>query len=466
MADPAIPNDGRSANDAAQRELLTGWGRTAPSTADVTHPLNTGELAAGLSDPPARGVLPRGLGRSYGDSAQNAGGRVLDTTAVSGVISFDPDAGTLTVLAGTSLDALMRWFVPRGFFVPVSPGTRYVTIGGAIANDIHGKNHHIKGSFSNHVRSLTLATPADGIVTVTPELDPELFWATAGGLGLTGVILDATFDLPRIETSRTIVDTTRTKDLDEVMALMESGDAAYEYSVAWIDLTATGARMGRSILDRGRFARLDELPPTLRRDPLSYDARQLVSAPPWVPPKLLNPVTIRAWNELWYRKSPKRRSGHLMTIPQYFHPLDMIRGWNAMYGPRGFLQWQIVVPFGAEETLRGIISELVSDGYGSGVTVLKRFGAGNNGPLSFPQPGWTLTVDFTTETPGLGPMLDRLDERVVEAGGRLYFAKDSRMRADLVPAMYPRIAEWRAVRERVDPKGVLRSDLARRLDLC
>jgi decaprenylphospho-beta-D-ribofuranose 2-oxidase len=455
-----------SANDAADRTVLTGWGRTAPTSADVVHPLNPNELARGLDDPPARGVLPRGLGRSYGDSAQNAGGRVLDTTRVAGVVELDSERATATVLAGTSLDDLLRSLVPRGFFVPVSPGTRYVTVGGAIANDIHGKNHHTKGSWSNHVRSMTMATPADGTITVTPASDPDLFWATAGGIGLTGLILDATLSLPRIETSRLVVDTVRTRDLDEVMSLMETGDADYEYSVAWIDLVATGAAMGRSVLDRGRFATVDELPANLQSDPLRYDARQLVSAPPYAPPKLLNKLSIRAFNELWYRKAPKRREGHLMRIPQFFHPLDMIRGWNTMYGPHGFVQWQFVVPFGAEETLRRIIEQLVTAGYGSGVTVLKRFGAGNAGHLSFPAPGWTLTVDFAAETPGLSALLDQLDEQVVAAGGRLYFAKDSRMRAEFVPAMYPRLDEWRGVRDRVDPKGVLRSDLARRLGIC
>jgi decaprenylphospho-beta-D-ribofuranose 2-oxidase len=454
-----------SGPDTGTRRLLSGWGRTSPSAADVTDATTVDDLERAFDDPPARGVLARGLGRSYGDSAQNAGGRVIDTTQVSGLLELDRDRGRVRALAGTSLDDLMRWLVPEGWFLPVSPGTRYVTVGGAIANDIHGKNHHVRGSWGNHVRSLRLHTPAQGLRDVGPDRDPEVYWATTGGLGLTGVILDATFDLHPIETSRLLVDTVRADDLDEVMDLMERGDADYEYSVAWIDLTATGSGLGRSVLDRARFARRDELPPRLRARPLDYDAHPIVAAPALAPPGLLNPITIRAFNELWYHKAPKRREGHLRRIAQFFHPLDMVRGWNTVYGPHGFLQWQFVVPTGEEAALRRIIEQLVGAGYGSGVTVLKRFGAANPGPLSFPIAGWTLTVDFTATAPGLATLLDRLDDQVAEAGGRVYFAKDSRLRPELVRVMYPRLAEWQAVRACVDPVRVLQSDLGRRLGI-
>jgi decaprenylphospho-beta-D-ribofuranose 2-oxidase len=359
----------------------------------------------------------------------------------------------------------MRWLVPLGWFVPVTPGTRYVTVGGAVANDVHGKNHHRGGSWCDHVRSLTIVTPAQGKLTLTPEGDPELFWATAGGLGLTGVIVDVTFDLHPIETSLLLVDTDRAANLDEVMALMDEGDARYEYSVAWIDPMAKGRSLGRSILDRGRFANLAELPAKKRRDPLAYRAGVLVNAPLVAPPRLLNPLTTRAFNEVWFRKAPRRRHGHLQSIPAFFHPLDMVGGWNRLYGPPGFLQWQFVVPFGAEETLRRIVEQLSDAGCTSFLAVLKRFGDANPGPLSFPQPGWTLALDTPADDPRVGPLFDRLDEQVVRAGGRVYLAKDSRVRPELLPAMYPRLDEWRSVRRRVDPDGVLQSDLARRLRL-
>ncbi len=449
-----------------RRVLISGWGRTAPSAADVTHPLNAAELARSLDDPPRRGVLARGLGRSYGDTAQNAGGRVIDTTEVSGIIELDEQHSAVRTLAGTSLHDLMRWLVPRGFFVPVTPGTRYVTVGGAIANDVHGKDHHTRGSWCNHVSALTIRTPADGTVRITPDSDPDLFWATAGGLGLTGVILDATISLHPIETSWLLVDSVRTRDLDDTMQLMAASDADYEYSVAWIDLVARGASMGRSIVDHGRFATRAELTPRQGSDPLRFESHPLVRAPRFAPPRLLNRWSVRAFNELWYRKAPRRREGHLVGISGFFHPLDLVEGWNRLYGPPGFVQWQAVVPFGAEETLRAVAERFSSTGCSSFLAVLKRFGPGNRGHLSFPQAGWTLALDIPAASAEVGPLLDALDEQVAGCGGRVYLAKDSRLRPELLAAMYPRLDEWRAVRKRVDPAGVLQSDMGRRLGLC
>jgi decaprenylphospho-beta-D-ribofuranose 2-oxidase len=384
---------------------------------------------------------------------------------VSGLLTLDLETGVVSALAGTSLHDLMRWLIPLGWFVPVTPGTRYVTVGGAIANDIHGKNHHGAGSWCNHVTKLTLATPANGIIGVTPEDDPDLFWATAGGVGLTGIILDATIQLKRIETSRTIVDTDRTANLDEVMALMAEGDDQYEFSVAWIDLRTQGAALGRSLLERGRFARIDELPARARRDPLAYRAKAIVPMPFTAPPRLLNTFTVKAFNELWYRKDPIRRRNHLVSIPTYFHPLDMVHNWNRGYGPAGLLQWQVVVPFGAEDAMRQVVADMAASECATVVNVLKRFGAGNSGHLSFPSPGWTLSVDIGAHTDRATRVLDRLDDVVIEAGGRLYLAKDSRMRPETMAAGYPRLEEWKTIRRKVDPDGVLQSDLGRRLDL-
>ncbi|GAC1318440.1 MAG: FAD-binding oxidoreductase [Acidimicrobiales bacterium] len=417
-------------------------------------PLSDAEQA--VKSRPVRGVLARGLGRSYGDAAQNAGGTIVDSTSDGDLITLDPDTALVRVSSGVSLDRLIRRVVPLGFFVPVTPGTRFVTVGGAIAADIHGKNHHIAGSFCSHVRSLTLATP-DGVLTVDPVDEPDLFWATAGGMGLTGIILDATVALPRIGGSHLRVDTDRTDDLDAVMALMAEGDHRYHYSVAWLDGLARGRHLGRAILTRGDFE------PPGDAD-YAYDAKVLLDTPPVFPSGLVNTWTVRLFNEAWYRKAPRHREHERQTIPQFFHPLDGIGNWNRLYGRRGFLQWQCVVPFGAEETLRRTIERLSRAGAGSPVTVLKRFGPADPGPLSFPAPGWTLALDLAV-VPGLNDLLDDLDEDVVAAGGRLYLAKDSRVRRELVPAMYPRLPEWRAVRDRVDPDGVLTSDLDRRLNL-
>jgi decaprenylphospho-beta-D-ribofuranose 2-oxidase len=435
-----------------------------PTAADVRTPTDPDDLAKGVLDAGARGVISRGLGRSYGDAAQNAGGTVLDATGTAPVEQPPVDAdGVVTVRSGTSLDALMRAYVPRGFFLPVSPGTRFVTVGGAIAADVHGKNHHADGSFINHVRSMRIALPNGDVVDVGPS--EELFWATAGGMGLTGVIVDATIVLRRIESSAVLVDTDRLPDLEATLVAMSEGDAGYHYSAAWIDLMATGAHMGRSILYRGDFAPLDALPRRRQANPLLMRARVLATAPP-VPASVLNRTSLRVFNEVYFRCSPRRRRGELQTITRFFHPLDIVAQWNRLYGPSGFIQWQPVVPFGAEATLQHIVEALSSSGTPSFLSVLKRFGPGNGAPLSFPMPGWTLSLDLpVAHGPALGQLLDDLDRRVADVGGRVYFAKDSRMRPELVPLMYPRLDEWRAVCAKADPDGVMQSDLGRRLQL-
>lgn len=444
---------------------ITGWGRTPRSVARLDVPRRAEEILEQLACADGRGVIARGLGRSYGDQAQNGGGVVLDMTGLSGITDYDASTGVVTALAGTSLGDLMRWLIPEGWFVPVTPGTRHVTVGGAIANDIHGKNHHVAGSWGRHVRAITLATPAAGLVRATAQDDPELFWATLGGSGLTGVIIDATFQLQRIATSTIVADTDKTTNAADVMDLMTASDADYEFSVAWIDLSSTGGRLGRSVLERGRFAEVDELPVDARDDPLAYAPRELLTMPFTAPRGLLNPLTVKVLNEGWYRKSPRRRRGRLLTIPWFFHPLDMFRHWNRGYGPAGLLQWQVVVPLGAEETLHRVISELTVAQVASIVNVLKRFGPGDPGYLSFPSEGWTLSVDLAAEVTRAGGVLDRIDAWVLEAGGRHYLAKDSRMRPETFAAGYPLLDDFRRVRDRVDPEHVLVSDLSRRLGI-
>jgi decaprenylphospho-beta-D-ribofuranose 2-oxidase len=390
---------------------------------------------------------------------------VLDMTGLDRILAFDRERGRVRVEAGVSLDSLVRTILPAGWFLPVSPGTRQVTVGGALAADVHGKNHHRDGSWACFVPRCTLVTPA-GTFDCAPDLEPELFWATAGGMGLTGVVADLDLDLIPVETAFMTVDTERAADLDTCMALMEAGDDGYRYSVAWIDCLARGSSLGRSVLTRAEHAVFADLPrgadASASRDISPGPRPQVQFAPPV---SLVRPPLVAAFNEAWYRKSPRRRRQSIEPLPGFFHPLDALGGWNRLYGPRGFVQYQFVVPFAACGTVRAVLERLSRARVASFLAVLKRFGPADAGMLSFPMPGWTLALDLPAGGRCLAELLDELDLLVAGAGGRVYLAKDGRLRPELLPVMYPRLSEWHSVRERIDPAGTLRSDLGRRLHL-
>ncbi|MEU0947385.1 FAD-binding oxidoreductase [Streptomyces canus] len=450
---------------------VTGWGRTAPTAARPIRLRSYEEAVAAVRGCGARGGIPRGLGRAYGDAAQNAGGAVFDMTALNRVHAIDAEGGTVLCDAGVSLHRLMQVLLPLGWFVPVTPGTRYVTVGGAIGADVHGTNHHVSGSFSRHVLSFELLT-ADGEIRTVRRGTP-LFDATTGGMGLTGMILTATVQFQPVETSLMSVDTERARDLDDLMVRLTTGDRGYRYSVAWIDLLARGAATGRAVLTRGDHAPLEALrtPGPLaggtraRRDPLAFRPPRFPAPPAFLPEGLVNRTTVGLFNELWYRKAPRVRTGRLQRISAFFHPLDRVPHWNRIYGRGGLVQYQFVVGHDQEEALRRIVRRVCGQRCPSFLAVLKRFGDGDPGWLSFPVPGWSLALDLPAGLPGLAPLLDELDEEVAAAGGRVCLAKDSRLRPDLLAAMYPRLDDFRALRAELDPRGVFTSDLSRRLTL-
>jgi decaprenylphospho-beta-D-ribofuranose 2-oxidase len=441
---------------------LSGWGRTAAVRSTVARPRETAALEEMLATA-SNGVIARGLGRSYGDAAQCSGGLTLDLTGFCEIGPLDTATGTIQVGAGASLHDLMGRVIPAGWFVAVTPGTRYVTVGGAIAADVHGKNHHRDASFARHVVEMTVVTPT-GTVSVSPERDPELFWATSGGMGMTGVVTSATLRLMPIETSWMEVDSTRFTRLEDVMATMESSDDQYRYSVAWLDCLVRRDGAVRSVLTRGDHAPLRALPDRLRGRSREAPARPKLRVPRPPPGRLVNRMSVRALNEAWFHASSTAH-GDIRPLTSFFHPLDGVASWNLLYGPAGFVQYQFVVPPERGDIVEEAVAAIATSGMPSFLAVLKRFGPGTPGPLSFSQQGWTLALDFPLGPPGLPMLLDRLDELVAGSGGRVYLAKDARLRPELVAAMYPRLGELQAVARRVDPEAVLASDQSRRLGL-
>lgn len=439
--------------------LLTGWGRTMPTRACLVRARDVGEVVAAVTSCGPRGVLARGAGRAYGDAAQNAGGTVIDVGELDDV-ELLPD-GDVVAGAGALLADLVPMLLERGRFLPVTPGTRFVTVGGAAAADVHGKNHHRDGSFGAHVRWLDLVT-ADGSVRRldTGAGEGGLAAATLGGMGLTGIIVGARFATIPAPSRSMRVDTSRHDDLDALMARMVEVDATRRYSVAWVDGMARGARLGRGVLTVGEHADAD----VARREP-AVPSRPRLSVPV-LPLSPLNRMSMAAFNELWFRRAPVSRTGELQGVGEFFYPLDALGHWNRLYGRRGFLQYQFVVPDHGADVVRAALERLAGIGAPSFLGVLKRFGPGRpDSPLSFPLAGWTLAVDVPVSTPGLGAALDDLDEQVVAAGGRHYLAKDSRALGSTIAAGYPTLPRFRALRDDVDPDRVFVSDLSRRLSL-
>jgi decaprenylphospho-beta-D-ribofuranose 2-oxidase len=436
--------------------VLTGWGRTSSSRAFVVGPAEVTQLQELIAAQPARGLLARGAGRSYGDAAQNAGGYVLSPVTPAR-IALDPAAAAVRVSASTTFTELLDHVVPHGLLPPVLPGTRHLTVGGAIAADVHGKNQHADGSISAWIEEIDLIDGEGKRRLLVPGTHE--FRATVGGMGLTGVILGVRLRLLPISSTVLRVTSRRLPDLDSLLAALDTSTS--RYAVAWIDSSGGRRSFGRGVLDAGDH---QAEPDPADAGGLAYRAGRAPRAPP-LPLCPFTVPTARAFNGLWYRAAARELTG---TVPlaRYFHRLDAISQWNRALGPRGFLQYQFMVPAGADTMITEVLTTLRRHHAAPFLGTLKRFGAGSGNYLSFPGPGWSLAIDLPAGDRSLGPVLDHLDRRVAELGGRVYLAKDARVRADTFAAMYGQLGAWRAARERLDPRGVFCSDLGRRLGLC
>ncbi|MEO0468602.1 MAG: FAD-binding oxidoreductase [Bacteroidota bacterium] len=406
--------------------------------------------------------IPRGMGRCYGDSA--LGQHILSSQRLRRFLAFDPQSGLLHCESGITYEDLLTHFVPKGWFPPVTPGTKFVSLGGAIASDVHGKNHHKEGSIQQHVDAFHLLLASGEVVHCSRTEHPDLFHATFGGMGLTGMILDLQIRLRPIETSAIWQESIKAPNLDRLIELFdESKDVTY--SVAWIDVLSSGKKMGRSVLLNGEHATLDQIKgSSFAKKPLGIPQKLKLAVPFHFPSFALNALSVRAFNFAYYHKQGPMRKEGLADYDSFFYPLDAIHHWNRIYGKRGFTQYQFVVPYeGGAEAIRKVLKRTQQDNLGSFLAVLKTFGK-ENGWLSFPMEGYTLTLDFPISKK-LFPILDELDAIVMDHGGRVYLTKDVRLNAQNMQKMYPEYGKFSTLLQKLDPKGTVRSFQSERIGL-
>jgi decaprenylphospho-beta-D-ribofuranose 2-oxidase len=444
---------------------LGGWGGLAQQPAEVYRPARLRELTDCLRQESPRGMIARGLGRSYGDSASIVGGKVVLTERMNRMLAWDAQQGLLTCEAGVSFADVLTTFVPRGYFLPVTPGTKFVTLGGAIAADVHGKNHHVHGSLGNFVESFDLWTGQNEQLHCSRTENSDVFWATIGGMGLTGFILRATLRLTPIETSRMRVNYQRLANLDELLPLFIERREDATYSVAWVDCLAQGSDLGRSVLIRGEHAREAELVQKNGQSLFDMPRKFPLGVPFNMPGIMLNQYSVKAFNWLYYKTHPTRENTFTPYEP-FFYPLDSVQHWNRIYGRRGFVQYQALLPIESSKAgIRRLLEEIAAARTASFLAVLKRTGDADPGMLSFCEPGITLALDLPNTGDSLRELIARLDAIVLEHSGRLYLAKDALSSAATFARMYPRLDEFRQVRSRLDPKGRFVSSQARRLGI-
>jgi decaprenylphospho-beta-D-ribofuranose 2-oxidase len=494
---------------------ISGWGRYPVQTCELERPERYADLR-----PTTDTLIARGQGRSYGDASLNENGRVILTERIDRMLELDVKLGILRAEAGVTLADILPVIVKQGWFLPVTPGTKFVSLGGCIAADVHGKNHHHEGSFSDYVLGIELILADGTCKTCSVTENEDIFWATVGGMGLTGIIGEVTLQLIPVQTSQMMVTHRAAHNLEHLFQLLQDPALDDRYSVAWIDCLATGDQLGRGIAMFGHHATAAELganfslktnpsqPPLdrggadvalplleagsqqscgvpssiplagargswrgftsnkLSESPLQTKTRRTRSLPFDFPAWALNPLSISAFNKLYYYKESRKKSPFLTDYDSYFYPLDAIGHWNRLYGKRGFVQYQCVIPDKtALAGMTALLNTLSASRRSSFLAVLKRFGAQGKGLLSFPQAGYTLALDLPLRDKGLFSLLDKLDSIVLKYGGRVYLAKDARLSAESFLAMYPRYDEWLRIKKTIDPTNRFSSSLARRLGI-
>jgi decaprenylphospho-beta-D-ribofuranose 2-oxidase len=445
-------------------ETLSPWALRPTIRAGVLHPLDTGQIPA-LIRPSPGGLLPTGALRAYGDACVNPGGLHLSTNALTQILEFDTTTGVLVCESGVTLRTILDRTAASGWFLPVVPGTMFSSIGGAISCDVHGKSHHMHGSFSSCVSHFELITANGETHLCSREHNTELFWATMGGLGQTGVITRAALQLVSVRSSYISMQHAKTKDLQQTLELCLSLED--DFSVCWVDSLARGKHLGKGVLMVGHHAsaqEVTELSPKL--EPFSAPREFHLTLPFFIPSAFTGKWTWRAFNAAYYAFEGRHPPHRLLHFRPYFFPLDGVAHWNRIYGRKGFIEYQFAVPIAAAERVcREVLERLSASGNGSFLAVLKRLGPASPGHLSFPIEGITLAIDMPAGGPDQAAILARLDSVVARAGGRIYLVKDSRMDASLIPTMYPRQREWAEIVNRHDPDGIFTSSLVRRLNL-
>ncbi len=429
--------------------LISGWGGHLSIDADVKTPVSIDASEMSWETP----MIARGMGRGYGDCA--LGERVLKTTAMDRFIEFNQEAGLLTIEAGVTIREILRLMVPHGWFIKITPGTSHVTVGGAIASDVHGKNHHVAGTFSESVVSMNMLLGTGETVEVSAKEKPDLFRATCGGMGLTGIILTATLQLVPIKTSLISQKTIKSRSLEETLESFSQQEDR-SYSVAWVDCLARGSSLGRSVLQLGEHA---------EQGPLDCQFWEPITVPFYTPAFLINKWSMSAFNELWYRKA-RQGSKKSVSFDSFFYPLDVVPGWNKLYGRAGFVQYQFVLPYdNGLSNLRLIMKKITESGMGSFLAVFKQFGDQNENLLSFPMKGYALALDFKWDN-RVKSLFSELDAMVADMGGRIYLSKDALMSEAVFKATYPSWQAFESVREKYGAAGKFSSVQSKRLGLA